>query len=241
VILVSPAEPAEFKTLGEVSPIIEPQYGADFLIPSPTGLVVAVQRKQFPGDFLGSVADGRFAVLLPRIIAADVRILLLEGQPRWTASGGLLNYDWGRGREFRRSHLRAMEWSLHHVWGVQTMWTDNRADSMDFLRDLARWAEKDKHEGLGVRPGPKGQVRGRDPSPRDVGVHLLSGIPGIGPETAGRVYDRFAGVPLRWTATVEDLCEVDGVGKGRAAMMTRYIPAAEPAPPDPEFKMEVSG
>lgn len=239
MILVSPAEPPELRSLGSESTLTEEQYGADFLIPG-SGYVVAVQRKQFPSDFLGSVSDGRFATLLPKMLNADVRILLLEGRPRWASSGGLMNYDYGRGREFKRSHLRSMLWSLHWVWGVQSMWSDDLMDTLDFLRDLVRWAGKDSHEALGVRPGPHRPFK-RQPSERDLAVHILQGVPGVGPEMGRRIFDHFGRLPLAWTASTDEFLGIDGVGEGRLGKLTSVIPIAPAPAPDPEFGVEISG
>lgn len=226
-ILLSPAEPVEFHSLGDRSHIVEAEYGADFLVAG-KGFLVAVQRKQFPGDFLASVADGRFPVLLPRMLNAEFRILLLEGRPRWSTTGALLNFDWGRGKDFTRSHLRAMLWSLHWVWGVTAMWTDDRADTLDFLRDLRRWAEKDRHEALGVRPPiDKGDFR-RTPKPRDRAVHILQGFDGVGPAVAESIYDHFGFLPLRWAVEESDLLAVPGVGPGRVRKLVEVVPALEP-------------
>lgn len=229
MILVSPAEPPEFASLGPSQRFVEDEYGADFLIVG-AGYTVAVQRKTFPADFLASVADGRFAVLLPRMLAADVRILLLEGQPRWTADGALVNDLYSmRDREFRRSHLRSILWSLQWVWGVGSHWTDGIADSLDFLRDLRRWADKDRHDALGVRPGPE-RPFGRTPSPRERAVHFLQGIDGLGPELAGRVYDEFGGVPMTLSVDREDLLRVPGLGPKRVERILGVVgekPAAE--------------
>jgi excinuclease UvrABC nuclease subunit len=51
------------------------------------------------------------------------------------------------------------------------------------------------------------------------GVHFLQGIDGIGPEVAGRIYDHFGKVPLAWECQLEDLLEIEGVGKVRAAKL----------------------
>lgn len=240
-ILVSPAEPAEFASLGDRSRLVEDQYGSDFLVAG-RGFLVAVQRKTFPGDFLASVADGRFPILLPRMLNAEFRVLLLEGRPTWTSTGALLNFDWGAGRQFTRTHLRGMLWSLQWVWGVHTMWTDDTFDTLDFLRDLRRWAEKDRHDALGVRPGPDKGPWKRQAKPRDRAVHLLQGFEGIGLTTAEAIFDHFEHLPLRWSVTEKDLQAVPGVGPGRVSNLTRLVPAAEPVVPvDTTTETVVSG
>jgi ERCC4-type nuclease len=240
MIFVSPAEPRQFKTLGQVS-VVPEQYGADFLITG-HGFLIAVQRKAFPGDFLSSIYDGRFSTLLPKMLGADLRLLVLEGRPKWTDGGGLAGIQpYGGAREFTRSKLRAMCHSLHHLWGVGVDWTDDPIDTAAYLQGLDAWAQKDDHTGLGVRPGMGGQF-GRQPSPRDQAIYFLSGLPGIGPDLAGRIYDTFGAVPAELSITRAELESVPGLGKGRVDRIVKVLkpkessyattaePAVEPVP-----------
>lgn len=230
-ILVSPAERPPFDALGPASSVVE-EYGCDFLAygaerpgtEQARGFIVGVQRKTFPGDFLSSIRDGRFATLLPKIVQADMRLLVLEGQPRWTTSGALMNYDYGRAKEFRRSHLRSMLLSLEWVWGVNTVWTDDPLDTVEFLKGLDGWATKDHHEALGVRPGAPVQFKGREPKKRDLAVHFLQGVRGWGPEVARRVFDEFERVPLSLSpGDAERLLSVEGVGEKRLEALRRLV------------------
>lgn len=212
MIFVSPAEPAEFKTLGMVSPLTE-TYGSDFLITG-FGFLVAVQRKQFPGDFVSSMHDGRFATLLPKMLQADMRVLILEGRPKWSGNGALVGYDYGGAKEFTRTALRSIRHSLQHLWGVSIEWCDDKIDTADCIKDLDRWANKEKHDGLGSRPGLPGQhLFNRKPKPRDLAVYFLAGLPGIGPELAGRIYDHFGRVPMEFDVTRAELEAIHGIGK----------------------------
>lgn len=226
VILVSPTEPTDLRELG-VSSSTPENYGADILIPG-DGFLVGIQRKVFPGDFLSSLTDGRLAEHLHALTKCDLAILILEGRPAWSTSGFLVGYDYGQGREFARSSLRSLLLSAQYLLGIAHHWTDNLPDTLDFIRDIARWAEKDEHDSLFKRPGiPKPEFKRRKIQPRDKAVYLLQGFDGIGYTTAGAIYDHFGHLPLNWTVPAKALAEVPGVGKGRVQKLTELIAAKE--------------
>jgi ERCC4-type nuclease len=210
-ILVSPAEPATLRSLGASSTVPEAQYGADFLIAA-KGFTIGVQRKEFPGDFLSSLSDGRLGESVVKLTKTTMPVLLLEGKPRWTFSGQLLGHDYGQGRQFLRSQLRGLLFTMQNEFGVAHHWTDDVNDSFEFLRELDRWGRKDKHDSLLGRPGVKGAGMRKRVTDRDHAIHLLQGFQGVGAELAGRIYDHFGGVPLHWSVTADEFLEIEGLG-----------------------------
>jgi len=214
-ILVSGQEPDPLKVVGTSSGIPE-QYGADFLIPG-IGFMLGVQRKGFPGDFMSSLDDGRLHTSLVKLTKCEKRVLILEGTPKWTTSGFLV-HDYV---QFSRSQLRNLLMSAHEELGIHTMWTDGIQDTIDTLRDLARWAAKGTHNSLFDRPNMKSPFK-RKFSEKDKAMFLLQGFDGIGPELAGRIYDHFKRVPLRWDDDGE-LINVKGVGKGKMKSLKEIV------------------
>lgn len=214
--LVSPAEPQALRDMGTSAPVAE-DYGADVLIPG-NGFFLGVQRKVFPGDFLSSLYDGRLSTSLVKLSKCEVRVLILEGRQNWTTSGFLVS-DY---QQFSRTQLRNLLMSAHFELGVHTIATDSLMDTQDVLRDLVRWAAKDRHDSLFSRPG------GKDPhkrvwSNRDKGLFMLQGIEGVGPELAGRIYDHFGRLPLKWDCDIEELRAIPDFGGGRANMVWQAV------------------
>lgn len=224
MILISPSEPPAIRELGTSSSTPE-QYGADLLIPA-DGYLIGIQRKVFPGDFLSSLHDGRLAEHLHLLTKCQLSILILEGRPAWSTSGYLIGFDYGQGREFARSSLRGLLLSAQHLLGVAHHWTDNLTDTLDFVRDIARWAEKDDHTSLFKRPGIQKSEFKRKISDRDKAIYLLQGFDGIGYGTAGAIFDHFGHLPLTWTVPSKVLAEVPGVGKGRVRKLTELVEVA---------------
>lgn len=217
-LLVSPAEPRRLRDLGHTSPAPE-EYGCDFLIVGAPG-IIGVQRKQFPGDFMSSVTDGRLHTVTMRIRATTFPIVLLEGTPAWTTSGELLE---SYGGSLKRSTLRAMEFSLAQA-GITVMWTDSIADTCEYIAALMAWWSKDEHAGFTARPGPgRTNEFGKPIGERDWGVHLLQGFDGVGPKLAGRIFDEFGRVPLRWDVPTGRLAAVHGLGPHRLEALTRMV------------------
>jgi len=219
-VLVSPAEPPALRRLGSVSMVTE-EYGADFLIVGPAGMV-GVQRKKFPSDFVGSLSDGRLHTVVMKIRATTLPIIVLEGDPTWSLDGALLNQRGGP--NLQRSTLRAMEWSLMQS-GIGVQWTDDLADTADYIGTLAEWWAKDTHNGFGTRPGPgRANEFGVPTSDRDWALHVLQGFDGVGPGLAQHIYDEFERLPLRWDVTEAELRTVHGLGPKRLASLGKRLP-----------------
>src|SRR5690606_14823963 len=145
-VLVSPAEPPAFHDLGPLSSIPE-SWGADFLIPHPPDLI-GVQRKQFPGDFLSSLGDGRLSTSLIGLTHLSGRILVLEGYGAWTPDGWLVGYDHGQGRRFHRDSLHGLLLSAQFQLGVSTYITADIAETKSLLAAIAAWTAKPSHDSL---------------------------------------------------------------------------------------------
>lgn len=209
MILVAPSEPGQLHTLGPTSSVPE-QYGADILIIE-DDLMVGVQRKAFPDDYLASRNDGRLATSLTKLTQCPIRILILEGTPRWSTSGSLVHNH----ITLQRAHVRAALFTASITYGITPHWTDDPLDTCDFIRDLARWLAKDYHNSLAQRPGPYKPPEQRQFTPRDRAVHILQGFDGIGPELAGHIYDHFGYLPLTWSSPPDALEEVPGMGPTR--------------------------
>lgn len=204
-MLISPAEPEHLRMLGHSSWIPE-TFGADFLFTSDNG-VFAVQRKTIH-DLLASIIDGRLQREIPLLHTADAWLLMIEGHPTWTSDGNMLQERWTR----KQWDGLLLSLVLAHVPSII-----KQGDEVPiWLRGVDEWWKKG-HTSLTVRP--KDDIL----SARDFAVHLLQSFDGIGPKTAGEIFDHFGRVPLRWTVTSKELQQVKGIGARRAKMMFRAL------------------
>lgn len=219
MMLCSPTEPKRLKALGKVSSAPE-KHGADFLILGHKTRI-GVQRKQFPGDLLASLNDGRLYDQLPRLQALDQSLLVVEGHGQWTEDGELIADKY---HTFTIQQLHGLLFTVMFQFGVPSIWVAKLSDTADVLINLEAWAKKTKHTSLKSRPGPQGSNWGTT-TDRHLAQHILQGFPGIGGELAGRVVDKFQGVPLTWTVGEDELMTVEGLGKKKAEGMYRALNA----------------
>jgi len=220
-MLISPTEPKQFHRVGTVSSSPE-RYGADFLIIGHKQRI-GVQRKQFPGDLLASLTDGRLYDQLPRLSDLDRSLLVIEGHGQWTEDGELIGNKYQR---MNISQFYGLLYTIMFEFGVPSIWVGSMRDTIDVLVSLESWAKKKKHKALTQRPGPSKSSWGST-SEQHFAQHLLQGFPGIGPELAGRIVAKFEGVPLTWTHSVDELMEVEGLGKRKAEGMVKALDAVE--------------
>lgn len=225
MILVSPAEPPTLRAIGESNSLSE-TYGADILI---TGYekLIGIQRKQFPGDFLSSLSDGRLQTSLQKLTQCTMGLLVLEGKPAWSYTGALMGYSYGQGRTYTRNHLRALLFSVQSELGIATQWTDSITDTIELVRDLENWAQKDEHDTLYTRPNLRKPDTVRKIDKRYRAAWVLQGVEGLGYTRACAIYDHFGRLPLQWDVTEKELMKVPGVGKGTVKRMIEYIGASD--------------
>jgi ERCC4-type nuclease len=218
-VIVAPTEPAALRALGVVKNTPE-AYGVDFLWAIDDGLA-GVQRKEVK-DLIASTRDGRLGKELQQMKALAWRGLVIEGEMKWTLDGALLG-SWGK--TFTRSAYLGLLASVQ-ASGCAVFTARDHADTAAVLTAIKAWTEKEKHGSLSTRPPmeSKGMAWGMEATNRDFQVHLLTGLPGVGVELAGRIIDKFGGVPWAWTVTKAELAEVEGIGKKKIERLFSVLP-----------------
>lgn len=214
VIYVSPTEPTALKDIGLVSMISE-EHGADVYW-QVGEQDHGVQRKEFPGDFLSSVFDGRLGEQLDKMDVLDIKYLILEGNPFWTNEGKLMHTRWGWTISQHTKLLASIQ-----ARGVQIHHTRHIPDTVERVEDLVEWSKKPAHNSLNRRASPSKDKWGR----RNNHLwrrHFIQGLPDIGPVQAEAIMSAL-GFPFQLTVTREDLMGVPGIGKKRAEKISRVF------------------
>jgi ERCC4-type nuclease len=212
--LVAPTEPPSLRRLGPTSAVPE-RHGADVVWPiaaAAGGGLAGVQRKELT-DLWASLRDGRLARGVAAMSELALKVLLVEGRVRWSASGRLASAR----APLTRDQLRGIALSAQRR-GIWVLHSDDVEDSRATIVHLRSWHDKPRHPALDVRPGPAAAA-----GTRAWGVHLLQSFPLVGPITAGNVWDHFGRVPLAWTCQAEELAAVKGVGPVRADALWRAL------------------
>ncbi|MFQ5524235.1 MAG: ERCC4 domain-containing protein [Acidimicrobiia bacterium] len=214
MILVSNTEPSHVKALGKVSSSPE-SYGCDLLLTS-RRRKLGVQRKKFPEDLVASISDGRLADQLTKMADLPRACIVLVGYPAWTRDGELVYPSWS-GRRWTFDAIWGTVASAAFEAGVGTFWVRDEGEFVDLIGVLDGWNRREKHTTTRTRSRPK--AKGWGVSTKLQQAHFLQGLPGVGPELAERIVERFGGVPMRWSVSEGEMMGVEGVGPKKAEAM----------------------
>lgn len=151
----------------------------------------------------------------------DRSLLVIEGYGEWTEDGELISNKYHR---FTKQQLHGLLFTIMFEFGIPSIIVESMQDTMKLLVTLDAWAKKAKHGSLKNRPGVMKSAWGTV-TERHFAQHILQGFPGVGPKLAGRIVDKFEGVPLTWTHSVEELMEVEGLGVKKAQGMVKALDA----------------
>ena len=180
--------------------------GCDIITPTSFGLA-GFQRKTLV-DLESSLRDGRFALQLAQIrssTALSFRFLILELDRARTTTDGHRFLD----STLRPESLRtvALKLFLNDTLLIECA---SISETVAVIERTGSYIDTNGRDRL-QRPKPSGNAWGTRSS-RDWGIHILQSFPGIGPRTAGLIYDAF-GIPFKWTVTEKDLTAIPGIGK----------------------------
>lgn len=165
---------------------------------------VLVERKTH-ADFATSLLDGRLFPQAAALAHGPHRpLILLEGPPP---------------ERVPDVHPHALEGaiaSLAVMWRLPVLQARGPEDSLRLFRFVAAQAERHATTVL-KRFGRKPK---RIASRR---LHVLQGLPGVGPALASRLLSRFGSVERVMAAEAAALMEIDGVGRVKAARIRELV------------------
>lgn len=156
------------------------------------------ERKTLP-DLVASIKDGRLFAQGLRLARAPLRTaLILEGRSKDLADSGM-----------RREAIQGALVTLTLFMGIpllRSMDPEETATLMLFAARQGRAFASGALPRKGRRPQGKARVQNR----------LLQGLPGIGPERARRLLERFGTIEAVIAAPADALASVPGIGKETA-------------------------
>jgi ERCC4-type nuclease len=197
--------------------------GCDILALTSRGFL-GIQRKTL-ADLEQSFRDGRLSVQIAQLHASTIlctRLVVIElDRTRITTDGkGFIDSS------LTVAGLRTLAFKLF-LNDAHYIESSNIGDTCSIIEGFASYLERDRADLL-IRPKPGGNAWGTR-SNRDWGVHILQSFPGIGPRTAGLIYDTL-GVPFKWTVTEKDLTAIPGIGRTTAQRLLSALGEGESAP-----------
>lgn len=150
-------------------------------------------------DLVASIADGRVFRQACQLAAGPLRpVILLEGRASDLA-------DIGMSREAIQGALI----SITLILGLPLLRARDAEESARLMVYAGRQMQTLITEGVpraGARPKSK----------RHIQLHILQGLPGVGPVRARRLLEKYGSISVALSATVDELAQLPGIGKGIA-------------------------
>jgi DNA excision repair protein ERCC-4 len=162
-------------------------------------------------DLVQSIIDGRFLDQARRLAANPLRpVILLEGTARDLAGSGMT-----------REAIQGALISATVVFGIPLLRSRDPEESAKLMLFAARQARAGVVGALprtGFRPKSK----------RGLQLHILQGLPSIGPMRARRLIERFETIEAVVSASEDELDKVEGIGPA-VARRIRWAVSERPA------------
>ncbi|MCP4630312.1 MAG: nuclease [bacterium] len=157
-----------------------------------------VERKTI-NDFAVSIIDGRLFKQMIRLENSNsMSALILEGTAIDTAELGMT-----------REAMQGALITVSLILGIPILRSKDPSETARLIVYIGRQIESVTRGGVqrhGYRPKKK----------RKRQLYILQGLPGVGPERAERLLDRFGSVEAAISASSSELQSVDGIGIGVA-------------------------
>ncbi len=167
---------------------------------------VAVERKS-ANDFIQSIIDGRLFEQMGRLKEAYMRpVLIVEGQL------------YG----IRNVHPNAIRGALAAValdWGIPLLFSNDARETAQFIYLIAKREQEERKKEVSLRGEKKALTLGERQR------LIVEGLPNVSATLAKRLLKHFGSVESVFTATEEELMEVEGIGEKKAKEIRRVITA----------------
>jgi ERCC4-type nuclease len=155
---------------------------------------ITMERKT-ARDFLISLIDGRLFTQVSNLKKHCTHpVLLIEGNPFKT------------GLDFDEMAIRGALISIQAIWYVPIIYSRGKEETKDIILMIGR-QEEVYMDVVPLRGGyrPK-RLKSRQ-------LYILQGLPRVGPTAAKRLLEHFKSVSNAMNAPVEDLVQVEGIGR----------------------------
>jgi DNA excision repair protein ERCC-4 len=165
---------------------------------------ITIERKTAK-DLLISIIDGRLFSQLSNLKKYCINpILLIEGNPYKTD----LNFD--------NMAIKGALISAQVIWYVPVIYSRSKEDTKDIFMMIGRQDET-YTDVIPLRGGyrPK-KLKSKQ-------LFILQGLPQVGPMLARRLIERFSSVSKVMNASIDELTEVEGIGKVSAEKIREVL------------------
>ncbi len=165
------------------------------------GIIVERKTKE---DFIASLIGNRLFEQCHRLKKTSYNhIMLIEGNPYKT--GYDISYEAVKGALL----------SISVSWQIPIVFTTDIKDSVKTLIAAGNQLLKEKRFIYRKGHKPKAIMKKQ--------LYLLQGLPMVGVNIAHALLQRFGSIENIMAASVDELMEVDGIGKGKASIIKEFI------------------
>jgi len=167
---------------------------------------ITIERKNAK-DFLISIIDGRLFKQIANLKQYCINpILLIEGNPYQTD----INFD--------RMAIKGALISAQTIWYIPVVFSRSIEDTRDTLLMIGS-QEENYSDVVPLRGGyrPK-RLKSKQ-------LYILQGLPQVGPMLAKRLIEHFGSVSKVMNASIDELIEVEGIGKVSAIKIREVLDA----------------
>ena len=169
-----------------------------------------VERKTLH-DLSLSIKDGRLFRQARKLAESPLRgVIVLEGKTRGPGAGGL-----------SRESLQGALITLSVYLGIPLLRARNQQETVRLMIYAA-------HQGRAVASGALPRHGMRPRGKRQIQLHVLQGLPGVGPERARLLLEAFGSVEAVFAASEQALRSVGGIGSTTAERIRWAIHEPEP-------------
>ena len=185
---------------------VEPLEAGDYYIPGNQSFLV--ERKTV-SDFVISVKDGRLWGELEKMKSSNAGhlFLLVEGPL------GLIE----KFTNWNPASVAGLLLSVEDGWGVPILWSHNAVWTHFYLLSMVNRAKREAGKEYCLSFAPK------KVEPEKIQLTVVSSLPGVGPEKAKRLLEHFGTLRRFFSASEEELREVEGIGKKISKRLTRLF------------------
>ena len=166
---------------------------------------IVVERKTTK-DFIISIIDGRLFTQASRLKKfAEKPVLVIEGRDL---------YHTGFAMDPRA--IKGAITSLSTVWYIPVILSKDLNGTADFL--IMAGIQDREYQSLYVKRS------GRKPKRiKSLKLHILQGLPKIGPKTAHRILEHFGSIEKVITADESELAGIEGIGRKKASLIREIV------------------
>jgi ERCC4-related helicase len=173
---------------------------ADFLVSERT----AVERKE-ASDFVDSILDSRLFNQVKEMHQFEKPVIVVEGKDLYSH------------RNVHPNAIRGALATLAIDYEMPVIWAEDEQETAKVLKSLAKREQEEKDETVAVR-GERSPKKDEE-----LKKFVVAGLPGVNTKIAERLMEEFESVEKIFTASEEELKQVEGIGDKKAETIRGLI------------------